>query len=163
MKYKKLIEMGILKTPFIVLLTELSTMDEPGGPLPWGWTGFAATMKFPEGTYPLEGVTKLPMTAPDFEGLADNEQTYSQLQAFFEAVDAKKDDENEVLRRCTGSARNQYLAGVLIYREYWNRVAKRAKLNVAIDKLLLEANGMPWQRAPAVKLPWPVPVSTTID
>lgn len=156
--------MGILKMPIVILLTELQTMNEETGPIPWCWLGFAQTMKFPVGSYPVSGISKLPMMAPDLFGIADRPAAYDKLQAFFKAIDDVKGNEKAVRARCADSQANQYQSGVKRFRMYWNKVTARAKLNALMDKLLLEREAMSWQVAKATSVPWPPPsgVSMTI-
>lgn len=147
------------KIPIAILHTELLTINDDEGPIPWRWEGFKEALRFPSNCYPEEGVSKLPMTAPDFIGLADTPQTYYALSAFFKAAKENKDDKKAFTKVTTGSKANANTTGLKIYQKYFNNVLKRAKFNNFFDEVIADNEMNPWQVIKIYEMKWPEDVS----
>ena len=146
--------MGNMRTQHIILLVKMKTINDEGGPKPWCWMKFAETMRFSEGTYPIDGITKLPMTALDFRGIADKKETYETLHVYFRAFKDTMENDKVLKALARDSKTNDYRDGVAIFRAYWARVVVHAKMIAMIDSLLLEHEAMPWQAAKAYGMDW---------
>lgn len=98
------------------------------------------------------------MDAFDLKGIADTEETYKELHAFFEAFDKAEESEKalkDILS--TNSATNLRTEGLRLFKAYWRKVWDRARFGPAFDQAMIETDSMPWLYAKAQGLPYPDP------
>ncbi|KAL5476645.1 hypothetical protein ACEPAI_2831 [Sanghuangporus weigelae] len=152
--------MGILKPHFLILQQELLARENGEPVYPWCWPETERTFVFPKGAFPADGISKLPRDSLDIASVCDTDKKYDQLQAFFEAFDkVKHQEENDLAKLLSNLPEDGNLRyeGAQLYKEYWSKVMTRSRFTQKLDEEIKLNDCMPWTFARSMGLPYPPP------
>ncbi|KAL5476548.1 hypothetical protein ACEPAI_3228 [Sanghuangporus weigelae] len=129
--------MGILKPHFLILQQELLARENGEPVYPWCWPETERTFVFPKDAFPAEGISKLARDSLDIASVCDTDEKYDQLQAFFEAFDkVKHQEENDLAKLLSNLPEDGNLRyeGVQLYKDYWSKVMTRSRFTQKLDE-----------------------------